>query len=191
MKGNEEFRSWNRDLNLIADENGILRCKGRLSNSDLQYSARFPIIFDTAHYLPTLIVWSCHRRVMHRRVKETLTEFRSKFWLVRGRNFVRKLIFNCVTCKRQDGRPHKSINSPALPEFRVWQTPPFTHVGLNYVGPLYVKSTNVLDDKTWICLITCCVSRSVHLEVVPNMTAQAFLRCFRRLIQLVGPRRCL
>ena len=94
MKGNEKFRSWNRVLNLIADENGILRCKGRLSNSDLQYSARFPILLDAAHYLTTLITWSCHRRVMHKRVKETL-----KFWLVQGRNFVQNLIFNCVTIK--------------------------------------------------------------------------------------------
>lgn len=43
-----------------------------------------------------------------------------------------------------------------------------------------MKSTNDLDEKAWICLITCCVSRAVHLEVVPNMTSQAFLRSFRR-----------
>ena len=43
-----------------------------------------------------------------------------------------------------------------------------------------MKSTNELDEKAWICLITCCVSRAVHLEVVPNMTSQAFLRSFRR-----------
>ena len=180
MKGTEKFRSRNRDLNLFTDENGLLRCKGRLSNLDLPYSARFPILLDAAHYFTTLIVWSCHGRVMHGGVKETLTELRSKFWLVRGRNFVRKLIFNCVTCKKQDGRPYKSLNPPPLPEFRVKEAPPFTYVGLDYVGPLYVKYTSELDEKAWICLITCCVSRAVHLEVVPNMTAQAFLRCFTR-----------
>ncbi|CAB3980680.1 RNA-directed DNA polymerase from mobile element jockey [Paramuricea clavata] len=117
---------------------------------------------------------------MHGGVKATLTELRSKFWLVRGRNSVRKLLFNCVTCKKQDGRAYKALNSPPLPEFRVKEAPPFTYVGLDYVGPLYVKSTNDLDEKAWICLITCCVSRAVHLEVVPNMTSQAFLGSFRR-----------
>ena len=180
MKGNEKFESWNRDLNLLADEDGILRCKGRLSNSNLSYSAKFPILLDAAHHLTTLIVWSCHGRVMHGGVKETLTELRSKFWLVRGRNFVRRLIFKCVICKKQDGRPYKALSSPPLPEFRVKEAPPFTYVGLDYVGPLYVKPTNELDEKAWICLITCCVSRAVHFEVVPNMTTQAFLRCFRR-----------
>ena len=173
MEVTEKFRSWNRDLNLFTDGNGLLRCKGRLSNSDLPYSARFPILLDAAHYFTTLIV-------MQGGVKETLTELRSKFWLERGRNFVRKLIFNCVTCKKQDGRPYKSLNPPPLPEFRVREAPPFTYVGFDYVGPLYVKYTSKLDEKAWVCLITCCVSRAVHLEVVPNMTVQAFLRCFRR-----------
>ncbi|CAB3995911.1 PREDICTED: uncharacterized protein LOC106817579 [Paramuricea clavata] len=180
MKLNENFKSWNRDLGLFTDENGTVRCKGRLSNSNLPYSAKYPILLDTAHYLTTLIVRDCHERVMHGGVKATLTELRSKFWLVRGRNFVRKLLFNCVTCKKQDGRAYKALNSPPLPEFRVKEAPPFTYVGLDYVGPLYVKSTNDLDEKAWICLITCCVSRAVHLEVVPNMTSQAFLRSFRR-----------
>ena len=85
-----------------------------------------------------------------------------------------------MICKKQDGRPYKALSSPPLPEFRVKEAPPFTYVGLDYVGPLYVKPTNELDEKAWICLITCCVSRAVHFEVVPNMTTQAFLRCFRR-----------
>ena len=180
MNGNEKFRSWNRDLNSFTDDDGIIRCKGRLSNSDLPYSSKYPILLDTVHYLTTLIIWDCHRRVLHGGVKETLTELRSKFWLVRGRNFVRKLLSSCVVCKRLEGRPYKALKSPPLPEFRVKEAPPFTYVGLDYVGPLYVKSTNELDEKAWICLITCCVSRAVHLEVVPNMTSQAFLRSFRR-----------
>jgi hypothetical protein len=126
MKLNEKFKSWNRDLGLFTDENGTVRCKGRLSNSNLPYSAKYPILLDTAHYLTTLIVRDCHKRVMHGRVKATLTELRSKFWLVRGRNFVRKLLFNCVTCKKQDGRAYKALNSPPLPEFRVKEAPPFT-----------------------------------------------------------------
>ncbi|CAB4044190.1 Hypothetical predicted protein, partial [Paramuricea clavata] len=154
MKLNENFKSWNRDLGLFTDENGTVRCKGRLSNSSLPYSAKYPILLDTAHYLTTLIVRDCHERVMHGGIKATLTELRSKFWLVRGRNFVRKLLFNCVTCKKQDGRAYKALNSPPLPEFRVKEAPPFTYVGLDYVGPLYVKSTNDLDEKAWICLIT-------------------------------------
>ena len=180
MEGNQNFKSWNRDLNLFTDKDGVVRCKGRLSNSELPYSTKYPILLDKEHHLATLIVWSCHRRVLHGGVKETLTELRSKFWLVQGRSFVRKLLFRCVTCKKQDGRSYKALNPPPLPEFRVKESPPFTYVGLDYVGPLYLKCSEESDEKAWICLTTCCASRAVHLEVVPNMTSQAFLRCFRR-----------
>ncbi|XP_028411127.1 uncharacterized protein LOC114533731 [Dendronephthya gigantea] len=180
LKMNEKFKEWNRDLGLFTDESGVVRCKGILSNYNLPYSAKYQIPVDTAHYLTTLIIRDCHARVMHRGVKATLTELRSKFWLVRGRSFVRKLLFNCVTCNKQDGKAYLTLNPPPLPEFRVKEAPPFTYVGLDYVGPLYVKSMNHLDEKAWICLITCCVSRAVHLEVVPNMTSQDFLKSFRR-----------
>ena len=34
----------------------------------------------------------------------------------------------------------------------------------------------MLGGKVWICLYTCCVTRAVHLELVPNLIAQTFLR---------------
>ena len=36
------------------------------------------------------------------------------------------------------------------------------------------------QQKVRICLYTCCVVRAIHLEVVPNMTTSAFLRCLKR-----------
>ena len=65
MKLNKKFKSWNRDLSLFTDENGTVRCKRQLSDSNLPCSAKYPILLDTAHYLTTLIVRDCHERVMH------------------------------------------------------------------------------------------------------------------------------
>ena len=56
-----------------------MRCQGRLGNSDLMDSAKYPILLDSNHHFTTLAVWSCHRRVMHGGVKETLAELRSTF----------------------------------------------------------------------------------------------------------------
>ena len=36
------------------------------------------------------------------------------------------------------------------------------------------------EKKVWICLYACCVTRAVHLDVVPDLTPGAFLRSFRR-----------
>ena len=62
------------------------------------------------------------------------------------------------------------------------EAPAFSYIGLDYVGPLFVKSTSEEERKVWICLFTCCSTRVVHFEVVPNMTSEAFLRCFKRFV---------
>ena len=119
---------------------------------------------------------------MHNGVKATLTELRARFWIVRGRQFVRKLLHQCVTCRKLEGRPYKAPPPPPLPEIRVKETAPFSCIGLDFAGPLYVKSLGkqLHELKVWICLYTCCVTRAIHLDVVPNLTAPAFLRSFRR-----------
>ena len=180
LKTQEKFRSWKQQWSLFEDDKRVVRCQGRLENSDLMDSAKHPILLDTNHHFTALVVWSCHNRVMHGGVKETLDELRSNFWFVRGRYFVRKLLFKSTVCRRVEGKPYKLPPPPPLPRCRMEEAPAFTYIGLDYVGPLYVKSAKEEDRKVWICLFTCCVTRAVHFEVVPNLTAEAFLRCFRR-----------
>ena len=36
------------------------------------------------------------------------------------------------------------------------------------------------ESKVYICLFTCCVVRAVHLDLVPSLSTQSFLRCFKR-----------
>ena len=40
--------------------------------------------------------------------------------------------------------------------------------------------------KVWVCLYTCCVVRAVHLDLVPNLPTEAFLRSFRRFVARRG-----
>ena len=49
-------------------------------------------------HLTRLIVTDAHKRILHSGVKETLTEVRSSFWIVRGRQFVQSIIHECVVC---------------------------------------------------------------------------------------------
>ena len=182
MKSKQTFKMRSHQVGLFEDDKGVIRCQGRLGNSELTDSAKYPILLDTCHYLITLVVWRCHERVMHGGVKETLTELRSNFWIVRGRYFIRSLLFRCTVCKKFEGKPYKVPQAPPLPSYRVKEAPAFSYIGLDYVGPLFVKSTSDEERKVWICWFTCCSTRAVHFEVVPNMTSEAFLRCFRRFV---------
>ena len=141
------------------------RCGGAVAGCPTQIfplSAQTPILLDKNHPLTSLKVMDAHRHVMHNGVKETLTELRSSYWLVRGRQFVHKVIHRCLTCRKLEGRPFQSVPSPPLPEYRVRQSRPFCYTGVDFAGPLYVKQSVISKrGKVWLCLYTCCVTRAV------------------------------
>ena len=179
----KNFSMWKMQFGLYVDSAGMWRCGGRLNHADLTELARHPILLDTRHYLTTLIVTNCHHRVMHGGVKETLTELRSRYWIVKGRSFVKKIIHECVVCVKFGGKPYRAPPPPPLPEFRVQKSFPFSFTGVDFAGPLYLKGTG---SKVWIVLFTCCSTRAVHLELVLNMTAEAFICSFRRFTSRRG-----
>ena len=70
-----------------------------------------------------------------------------------------------------------------LPEDRIKPAPPFTNVGLDFAGPLFLKDSG---EKAYICLFTCAVTRAIHLELVSNMTVERFLLALRRMVARRG-----
>ncbi|XP_015770180.1 PREDICTED: uncharacterized protein LOC107348643 [Acropora digitifera] len=176
LSENPKFESWKQQFGILIDKHGIMRCMGRLSQAQLPASTKYPILLDKSHYITSLFVRESHKRVVHGGVKSTLTELRSRFWIVQGRQFVRKVLYECVICQRLEGRAYVT---PPLPEFGVKEESPFTNVGINFFAPLYVRSLSSPQQKIWICLYTC-VSRAIHLDLVRDLTTNAFLRCFRR-----------
>ena len=155
-----KFSQWKRQFGMFVDNEGLWRCKGRLSEADITEFAKYPILLDASHHITALIVKSCHEKVLHGGMKDTLTELRSRFWIVRGRQVVKKLLFHCVICRRFDSRPFQPPPPPSLPGFRVQEAQPFAYTGVDFAGPLYI--VNDPDTKVWICLYTCCVTRAVH-----------------------------
>ena len=101
-------------------------------------SAQTPILLDKSHPLTALIVMDAHWRVMHSGIKESLTNLRSAYWLIQGRQFVCKVIHSYLTCCKLEGTPFQSVPSPSLLEYRVW---PFCYTGVDFAGPLYMSNS--------------------------------------------------
>ena len=57
----------------IVERDGVLKCKGRLSNADLEIEAREPMILPREHYLTELIIRDYHNRVHHCGLKSHTT----------------------------------------------------------------------------------------------------------------------
>jgi len=114
-----ELKTLTKQFNLFMDEKGLWRCAGRLQNAGTPYAVKFPILLPKSHPIAALIVRQAHERVLHNGVKETLAETRSKYWIPGGRSFTRKILHQCVTCKRFEGPHFASPPPPPLPECRV------------------------------------------------------------------------
>ena len=135
-----------------------------MSNFDLPVYSQYPILLDKQHHIARIIIRDAHECLLHAGVKETLTEVRSSFWLVLGRLFVHHIIHDCVICRKSEGRPYQGVPPPPLLEFHVKWLSPFQFTGVDFAGPLYVKSSPKKEGrKAWLCLYTCAVDRAVHL----------------------------
>ena len=176
FKRDQNFRKIEKELQVKEDEDGVLRCYGRLSNADIPEDAKEPILLPKYHPLTELIILRAHERTLHGGVKDTLAELRSQFWVFQAGQQIRKIRKKYVTCQRYDGRPYNAPAMADLPDFRVKQSRPFSHVGVDFAGPMFVKEGKILK-KAYLCLFTCGVSRAVHLEVVEELSASKFLLC--------------
>ena len=127
-----------------------------------------------------MIILDSHERVLHHGIETTLSDVRSKFWIVKGRKAVKIVLRKCVTCRRYQGRPLLPPETPDLPDYRVNTLYAFQCTGLDYAGPLFIKNNTEITLKVYILLFTCASSRALHLELTPDMKALAFIRAFER-----------
>ncbi|XP_015524649.2 uncharacterized protein LOC107227884 [Neodiprion lecontei] len=82
---------------------GLLHVGGRLQNSYLTDEEKHPIILPTNNHIAKLLVAQAHKKTLHGGPTVVQSHLNRKFWLVRGRNFIRKVVHDCVKCARYGG----------------------------------------------------------------------------------------
>ena len=169
---------------LYLDESQILRCRGRINNSSLCLRAKNPILLPYNHHYVNLLIFHVHWKLKHSGIGDTLASIREQYWVLKGRQAVKRIIRKCVTCKRMDGVAYPVVRPPDLPTTRVSDDPPFSHTGVDFAGPLYVRSLDESTSsvKTYICLFTCASTRAVHLELVADLNSAHFSLHFAGLV---------
>ena len=174
-----------KQLGLLFDEHSIIRCEGRICNSSSPEALKRPILLPSRHHFTQLVIREGHKAVHHNGVRDTLNCIRERFWILRGRESVKRVIKQCVICKKLEGKPFKNPKTPHLPAARVTDASPFAYTGIDFAGPLYTASNsdkNAESSKVYVCLYMCASSRAVHLELVPSLSVPTFLQSFRRFV---------
>ena len=92
IKEEKNIRSLQEQLGLFEDTDQVIRCKGRIKNAELNYETRFPAILPRKSAITDLIIRKAHSDVFHYGVKATSNEVRSKYWITRGRQRVKRAL---------------------------------------------------------------------------------------------------
>ena len=124
-------------LGLKKDDHGILRCYGRYANADTNIEQKNPKLLPRKNCFLNLVILEVHGRLIHAGVSHTLNY--QEFWLPKGQAEVRRVLLQCVICKRHNGPSFRLPIIPHWPRERVSRSEPFQYIGLDYLGPIGVK----------------------------------------------------
>ncbi|XP_055928220.1 uncharacterized protein LOC129959422 [Argiope bruennichi] len=136
--------------------------------------------FVSDHPVVTSLIVSKHKELLHCGIQTLIASLREKYWILKARKTIRKVIRKCVICKRFNARPIEVMFAP-LSDDRIKDVSCFEVTGIDLAGPVFLRD----GSKSWIVLFTCAVYRTVHLDTVHIRTKQGeLLRPIQRLCPL-------
>ncbi|XP_013185504.2 uncharacterized protein LOC106131061 [Amyelois transitella] len=188
--GTVKTKSKLKPLNPYLDDDGLLRVGGRLDRTAtfLNVNKRHPIILPAKAHLTNLIIKDTHERTIHGGIQIMINHLRTKYWVIDAKNQVKHYIRNCVICIRYASQRREQLMGQ-LPTARVTPMRPFKRSGVDYAGPIAIRTSKGRGHhayKGYICLFICMVTRAIHLEVVSDLTAQGFIAAFKRFVARRG-----
>ncbi|XP_062713425.1 uncharacterized protein LOC134290324 [Aedes albopictus] len=170
----------------ISDD-GLIRVGGRIRHSKAPEAMKHPIIITKKHRLAFLLADHYHRTLLHAGPQLMTSAIRNKFWVLGGRDLLRQVYHQCHTCFRR--KPVLIQQATAdLPSTRVIPSRPFSISGVDYCGPVYLRAAHrrASPTKAYIAVFVCFSTRSVHLELVGDLSTAAFLAALKRFVARRG-----
>ena len=159
------------------DEDGLIRAKGRIGKSQLDFNAKHPILLHWKHHAVELLLRNEHKANQHEgteHVRNFVHNVQQKMWILGIRNALRSIKNKCVTCRKGRAQTIAPVMAD-LPKERLDVSTAFTTVGVDYFGPFIVK-IGQRNEKRWCCLFTCLTMRVVHIEVVHKLDTDSCLK---------------
>ena len=169
-------------LSPFLDDEGVLRVGGRLGMSkSIPYDQRHPIILPGAEEeVIQSLIRHYHLQNYHCTSVETHYLIKQKFYLMGGKNSVKKVVSKCVDCQKAAKLPFTQKMGD-LPEERVTIAAPFATTGLDVFGHFTVTHTGRGEKKVWVLLATCFTTRAVALYPLVDMTLSSVIQALVKM----------
>lgn len=170
---------------VLDSTSGLIRVGGRLRRLEDVDVPLHPVVLDATHPVTRLLIQKYDSDLHHPGPERVFSELRRSFWIIRGREAVRKHQRACAECQRWRGQP--SVPRMAdLPEARLrLHKPAFYSTGVDCFGPMMVR-VGRRQEKRWGLIFKCLTTRAVHLDLLRTMDSDGYLMALRRLIARRG-----
>ena len=178
-QGTSGFQEDQQRLNLQKNADGLYECRGRIQGD---YPINLP---DNALFSKRLVLHA-HLQTLHEGVSLTMAKIREKYWIPRFRRRTKRVINECVECKRFQVTALANPPTGNLPKERTEGSVPFKSVGVDFAGPIKYFSKNKSEMKAYILLFACSSTRAVYLNLLPDQTTEHLLRSLKRFVARRG-----
>lgn len=165
----------------------LVRVGGRLANALIPVDHKFPIALSNSH-LARIIAMETHRKHDHVGQRTTISFLNLKYWPLKAKSIVRQAIHSCHECFRAKPKLREQFMGN-LPLSRVTPSLPFETTGVDYAGPILIKTSNLRKApliKAYIAVFVCLVTKAIHLEVVTSLSTESFKKAFVRFLSRRG-----
>ncbi|KAL4083194.1 hypothetical protein QTP88_028524 [Uroleucon formosanum] len=111
-----------------------------------------------------------------------LASIRDRYWPLNGRNTARSIVNKCVICFKTKPFTFQPVMGD-LPKERIQPGRAFATTGMDFAGPVKIKVStrrNAQTLKAYICVFVCFATKAVHIELVSDLSTDAFLAALRR-----------
>ena len=163
------------------EEKQILRVGGRFANSNRYHmDFKFPIIVPRRSIINAALIRETHLQCFHGGWQLTLSTLRQTVWIPNVTRLIQSIIQKCPQCARFNSR-QRQPQMGDLPQERISPSTPFSHIGLDYCGPITTKTV-----KTYVAVFICFSTKAVHLELVNSLTNEACISTLQRFFARRG-----
>ena len=171
----------------VQERDGMMVAGGRLEEwTGHTYDDQNPVLLSAKSPLAELYAQQIHSGC-HLGVSSVVAKIRRKYWIVGLRDLVKRIQRRCILCKKLNKDLQTQIMGK-LPAERLKEAPAWSYCGLDLFGPFAIRGTTNKRSRSkgYGVIITCLLSRSVHLELVPDYGTESFLLSIRRFASIRG-----
>lgn len=175
-------------LRPFLDENDLIRVGGRLKNAPIPHDVKHPYMISGKSHLAKLIIDQTHKRTLHGGPLLMLNVIRTSYWITNVKSLVKVHVKKCPACVRYAPKFATQLMGN-LPPARVTVSKPFSSSGVDFAGPCYLKSSKLRNAtlvKAYIAIFVCTVTKAIHIELVSELSTNAFMAAFKRFTSRRG-----